>query len=147
MNDQVFSHADNDGDRVRLNKPSSGDPTGTVGFIIGGGAYVDRAAAVGLITALTDLVESYDTEEAKKAAEAAAKEAAKLKAGDKVLTYTYPRDTLFLVITDESANGRVDLVRLRDGVIYRNRLARSFTRRASAGGWVGARPTISSYPF
>lgn len=90
--------------------------------------WYDREGTVRLIEVLTDAVEAHDVEEARKAAE----EAAKLKVGDIVRLKGHTTSTR-VVITDEDESGRVDLVNLTDEFTH---LIGGIQRRKYADGYV-----------
>jgi hypothetical protein len=100
--------------------------TGGVAVLYAYDCPLDREGAVRVIEALTAAVELKDREEAEK-------EAAKLKAGDKV-TGRHSPSRRGTVITDEDENGRVDVVNLDSGSIMRDRPASAFRRTARADG-------------
>lgn len=118
----VYTHTDGDNDTLYVRVPAIGDPAGSVGFIEGDDVYLDREGAVGIITALTDLVEAADTEEAHKAAAEAAKEAARIKRGDLLSTDV----SRYVALTDE-ADGALTVVNLDVGpVVLENARAGDF---------------------
>lgn len=109
---------------VSIRTPTGGSPDEAAFLFVNstGGVYLDRTAAVKVIDALTTLVENADAKEAAEAAKKAA-EAKKLKAGD-VVYVTYAPHARRTVISDEDADGFVDVVVLsgaaRPGEIRRH---------------------------
>jgi DNA-binding beta-propeller fold protein YncE len=129
VNDQTIVGLD--GDRATVTGDVSDGYDGRiVAWLNASSLPLDREGAVRVIDALTVFVAAKDAE------------VKRLKAGDKVTGSIRP-DVLFVVITDENAEGRVDLVKLRNGEILRNRPASSF-RRQSSGAYV---PRRSPAPF
>ena len=115
-----FYAQDADGDFVVVQESST--PEKGFGFIdtARDGAYLTREHAVGIISALTDLVQAHDEAEAAKAA-------AKLKAGETV--YGNVTGQKCTVTSDETEEGRVDLVRLGSGRLHRGVKASAYKRR------------------
>lgn len=121
-----FRFSDYDGDAVRTETPEDGKPE-SAAFIVTDrdGVYLTREGTVGLIAALTDLIEAHDAEEARKT-EAAAKEARKLKRGDRVRgRYT---GKVYTVVSDETDDGRVDVVPHEVSGLWPDEPANSFVK-------------------
>lgn len=115
-----FYAKDADGDTVTVQESSA--PTKGFAFLMTAtdGVWLDRENAVGVIEALTDLIEAADAREA---------EAAKrLKRGDKVRLSSVNTDHRYTVVTDESDAGRVEVVAWGDGVLWSNQRANLFER-------------------
>lgn len=120
-----YSATGTDGEEIIVETPCFGSDTVAFIQVDEGSAYLDREAAVGVITALTDLVEKANAE--------AAEKARKLKAGDRVFVLTM--EHRYTVVSDETADGKVDLVVThwpktddRIGHLVRNHPARTFRR-------------------